>query len=158
MCPRGRSHPGQQHLESGEVNKRNQLGSWFGNCTADRGEEVSFRRCNSQSWSFPKKKATNAYQFPIRRPTSRKLLRSRRRPPQDSFPMKPRVSQSADMTPCSIPLWIILAKCPLPSVPILVTQSLPNSSRAVILVSMGKKDSTAHFSPPGISDGPFRAP
>ena len=56
-----------------------------------------------------------------------------------------------------MPLWIILTKWPAPSVPTWVTQGSP-SATAAIEVRMGPSVSYAFADPPGMIEGPSRAP
>ena len=61
------------------------------------------------------------------------------------------------MSAYSMPLWIILTKCPAPSVPTCVTQGSP-SATAAIERRIGPRVSHASAEPPGMIDGPSSAP
>ena len=61
------------------------------------------------------------------------------------------------MSPYSMPLWTIFTKWPAPSGPTCVTQG-PESVLAEIDSSTGLSRSQASTVPPGMSEGPRRAP
>ncbi len=58
----------------------------------------------------------------------------------------------------SMPLWTIFTKWPLPKSPRCTTQGFPPKSFAAIFSKIGRIFSQADLSPPGMSDGPWRAP
>ena len=71
--------------------------------------------------------------------------------------MTSQASAMSCMSPYSMPLCTILTKWPAPSGPTCVTHG-PASVRAAIASSTSRSASQAAAAPPGISDGPLRAP
>src|SRR5437763_4244497 len=69
----------------------------------------------------------------------------------------PYASAMSSMSPYSMPLCTIFTKCPAPSVPTCVTHG-PESLLAAIASNTGLIDSHDCAEPPGMSDGPCRAP
>ena len=67
------------------------------------------------------------------------------------------ISQISCISPYSIPLCTILTKCPAPPVPIQLQQGLVSMCAAMVC-SSGCTSGHAAALPPGIRDGPFRAP
>mmetsp|Transcript_19856 Transcript_19856/g.59972 ORF Transcript_19856/g.59972 Transcript_19856/m.59972 type:complete len:200 (+) Transcript_19856:1212-1811(+) len=61
------------------------------------------------------------------------------------------------MSPYSMPLCTILTKLPLPPGPMCMTHG-PSSTCAATFVTIGSMNLYASASPPGIIDGPLRAP
>ena len=61
------------------------------------------------------------------------------------------------MSTYSMPLWIILTKCPAPSVPTWVTHGSP-SATAAMDSRIGLRVTHASAEPPGMIEGPLSAP
>ena len=62
------------------------------------------------------------------------------------------------MSPYSMPLCTILTKCPAPSGPTQSQQGVPSATLAAIPWKIGLTAGQASTSPPGMIDGPLRAP
>ena len=71
--------------------------------------------------------------------------------------MRSYASAMSCMSAYSMPLWIILTKWPAPSVPTWVTHGSP-SATAAIERRIGPIVSQASTEPPGMIEGPLRAP
>ena len=67
-------------------------------------------------------------------------------------------SQINCMSPYSMPLWVIFTKCPAPSRPTHSQQASPSGVLAQIAWKMSFTSGHAATLPPGIIEGPKRAP
>ena len=67
-------------------------------------------------------------------------------------------SQMSCMSPYSMPLWTILTKWPAPFSPTQSQHGVPSSILAAIAWKIGLTSGHAAGEPPGMIEGPLRAP